>query len=76
MSVSATRDLTPGFERDIVVRRPTSGRPRCSSAARWESSSKSTNLLTPWPSLHREWLMLRLRSDWKIGENDVIRPVR
>jgi prolyl oligopeptidase len=66
MSVSATRDLTPGFERDIVVRRPTF----------WTSEvfllrgGKLVKIDKPAdavPSLDREWLLLRLRSDWKVA---------
>jgi prolyl oligopeptidase len=66
MSASATRDLTPGFERDIVTRRPTF----------WTSESflRRDGKLVPidkpddaLASLHREWLLLRLRSDWAAG---------
>lgn len=66
MSVSATRDLTPGFERDIVTRRPTF----------WTSETflRRDDKLIPIEkpadalfSLHREWMLLRLRSDWTAG---------
>jgi prolyl oligopeptidase len=65
MSSSATRDLTPGFERDIVTRRPTF----------WTSETylRRDGKLIPVPkpddalfSLHREWMLLRLRSDWSL----------
>jgi prolyl oligopeptidase len=67
MSSSATRDLTPGFERDIVTRRPTF----------WTSETflrRDGNLVPVKKpddallSLHREWMLLRLRSDWKTGD--------
>ena len=40
-------------------------------AARGQAQSRSRSLATPWPSLDREWLMLRLRSDWKTAEQDL-----
>ena len=46
MSVAATRDLTPGFERDIVMRRPTFWTSEVFLGG--ESSSGSTNQRTPW----------------------------
>ena len=70
MSVSATRDLTPGFERDIVVRRPTFW----TSEVFLRRGGKLVKIEKPADavaSLDREWLLLRLRSDWKIGEQDL-----
>lgn len=67
MSVAAYRDLTPGFERDFVSRQITF----------W------TNELFLWrdgrlvkvakpddanASVHREWLLIELRTPWSIGE--------
>jgi prolyl oligopeptidase len=66
MSVSASRDLTPGFERDIVTRKPSF----------WTSESflRRDGKLIPITkpddavlTLHREWILLRLRSDWTAG---------
>ncbi|HZW34739.1 MAG TPA: prolyl oligopeptidase family serine peptidase [Isosphaeraceae bacterium] len=66
MGVSAVRDLTPGFERDIITRRPTF----------WTSEYflRRQGKLIPIEkpddadaALHRQWLLLRLRSDWAIG---------
>jgi prolyl oligopeptidase len=66
MNAGAFCDLTPGFERDIVVRRPTF----------WTSETylrrDGTLLKIDKPddarvSFHREWLLVQLRSDWTIG---------
>ena len=66
MVVAAFRDLTPGFERDIIVRRPTF----------WTTESflrqggalvKIDKPDDARASLHREWLLLQLRSDWTRG---------
>jgi prolyl oligopeptidase len=67
MSVSATRDLTPGFERDIVVRRPTFW----TSEVFLRRGGKLVHIDKPADSvasLEREWLLLRLRSEWKVGD--------
>ncbi len=67
MSVSAMRDLTPGFERDIVLRRPTFW----TSELFLRRGGKLLKVEKPddaVASLTREWLILRLRSDWKTGE--------
>ena len=66
MSVSATRDLTPGFERDIVVRRPTFW----TSEVFLRRGGKLVKIDKPADaviSLDRQWLLLRLRSDWKVA---------
>jgi prolyl oligopeptidase len=66
MGVSAVRDLTPGFERDIISRRPTF----------WTSETflRREGRMIPIEkpadaeaALHRQWLLLRLRSDWAAG---------
>ncbi len=66
MSAGAFRDLTPGFERDIVVRRPTF----------WTTETflrrDGTLIKIDKPSdarvsFHREWLLVQLRSDWTVG---------
>ena len=74
MSVSAMRDLTPGFERDIVVRRPTFW----TSEVFLRRDGKLVKIDKPddaVASLHREWLLLQLRSDWKPAARR-IRPGR
>jgi prolyl oligopeptidase len=67
MSVSAVRDLTPGYERDLVVRRPTFWTSEL-YVRRDGTLVKIEKPADAEPSLIREWLFLRLRSDWKIGE--------
>jgi prolyl oligopeptidase len=67
MGVFATRDLTPGHERDLIVRRPTFW----TSEVFLRRGGKLVKIEKPVDaesSLHREWLFLRLRSDWKTGE--------
>ena len=66
MGVSAFRDLTPGFERDIVIRSPTFW----TSEYFLRRDGKLIKIEKPddaRPFLHREWLLLHLRSDWSIG---------
>ncbi|MGI6455829.1 MAG: prolyl oligopeptidase family serine peptidase [bacterium] len=66
VSVSAYRDLTPGFERDFIRRSPTF----------WTSEfylRKDDELIRidvpddSRSSVHREWLYVHLRSDWETG---------
>jgi prolyl oligopeptidase len=66
MSVMAYRDLTPGFERDIVIRRPTFWTSDCFLRRDGElvKIEKPGDAVA---SLHREWLLLRLRSQWTVG---------
>lgn len=67
MGLSATRDLTPGYERDLVIRRPTFW----TSEVYLRRGGKLIKIEKPADAmamLNREWLLLRLRSDWKIGE--------
>jgi prolyl oligopeptidase len=66
MSVSAERDLTPGFERDVVTRRITLR----TSYAYLRQGDKLQKIEKPDDAivaLHRQWLLLRLRSDWSAG---------
>jgi prolyl oligopeptidase len=66
MSAIAFRDLTPGFERDIVIRRPTFW----TSHVFLRLDSKLTMIEKPDDALvafHRQWLVLRLRSDWTVS---------
>ena len=67
MGVSAHRDLTPGFERDIVVRTPTFWTSEILPPPRRQARSRSRSPTMPAPRLHREWLLLRLRTDWTVG---------
>ena len=67
MSVSAFRDQTPGFERDFVTRQ----------IAFYDSETfvrgkdgKLTRIDVPTDAstgVHREWLLIEPRSDWKVG---------
>ncbi|NBV45051.1 MAG: S9 family peptidase [Planctomycetia bacterium] len=66
MSVSAFVDRTPGFVRELVVRQMTF----------WTNELHQLRdgklVRVPKPddanaSLHREWLLLELRSDWEVG---------
>lgn len=66
VGVSAVRDLTAGFERDFVLR----------SVTFWTSEfylrrdGKLIKIEKPDDanaSVHREWLLLELRSEWKVG---------
>ena len=62
---AAFRDLTPGFERDVVVRRPTFWTTeiflrRDGKLVKIDKPDNAT------ASFHREWLLLQLRSDWTI----------
>jgi prolyl oligopeptidase len=66
MAATAFRDLTPGFERDIVVRRPTFW----TSEVFLREGSRLIKIDKPDDALayfHREWLLLQLRSRWEIG---------
>ena len=66
MSAVAFRDLTPGFERDVVVRRPTFW----TSETFLRRDGKLVKIDKPddaRASFHREWLLLQLRSDWTVG---------
>ncbi len=66
MSVAASRDLTPGFERDLVSRRPTFW----TSEYFLRRDLKLIPIAKPDDALvylHREWILIRLRSDWTVG---------
>jgi prolyl oligopeptidase len=66
MSVNGHRDLTPGFERDIITRRPTF----FTSETFLRRDGKLIRIAKPddaTASFHREWLMIRLRTDWAVG---------
>ena len=66
MSVTAWRDLTPGFERDVVVRQKTFYTSemflrRDGGLVKIEKPDDAT------AAVHREWLVLELRSPWTVG---------
>ena len=66
MSATGFRDLTPGFERDIIVRRPTFW----TSETFLRQSGQLVKIDKPDDarvSFHREWLFVQLRSDWAVG---------
>ena len=66
MTVAAFRDLTPGFERDVIVRRPTFW----TSELYLRRDGKLVKIDKPDDAralLHREWLLVQLRSDWAVG---------
>jgi prolyl oligopeptidase len=66
MVISAHRDLTPGFERDFIFRRPTFW----TIEAFYRKGEELIRLDIPEdsiPTIHREWLCLTLRSDWAVG---------
>jgi prolyl oligopeptidase len=65
MSVTAWRDLTPGFERDFVVRQKTFYTSemflrRDGRLVRIEKPDDAS------AAVHREWLLLELRSPWTV----------
>ena len=65
MNAAAYRDLTPGFERDIVIRRPTFW----TTETFLRRDGKLIKIDKPddaRASFHREWLLLQLRSDWTV----------
>ena len=66
MSASAFRDLTTGFERDIVVRRPTfwTNETFLRRDGKLKKIDKPDDARA---SFVREWLLLQLRSDWTVG---------
>ena len=66
MSVTGYRDLTPGFERDFVVRQKTFYTSdfflrRDGGLIKVEKPDDAN------ASVHREWLLVELRSDWEAG---------
>ena len=66
MGASAFRDLTPGFERDIVIRRPTfwTSEVFLRQGGKLRKIEKPDDALA---SFDRQWLLVRLRSDWAVG---------
>jgi prolyl oligopeptidase len=67
MIVVGYRDLTPGFERDFVVRKPTFW----TSETFLRRDGRLVRIEVPDDakmSVHREWLLVELRSDWEVGD--------
>jgi len=64
--VSAGHDTTPGFERDFVYRGVTfwTNEVRVLRGDEWVEVEKPADANA---SMHREWLFLELRTDWKVG---------
>jgi len=67
MSVTAWRDLTPGFERDFVVRQKTfySNEMFLRRDGRLVKIDKPDDATA---AVHREWLLLELRSPWTVAD--------
>ncbi|MFM9194684.1 MAG: S9 family peptidase, partial [Planctomycetia bacterium] len=66
MSVTAFRDLTPGFERDFVARQITFW----TNELFLRRDGKLVKIEKPDDanaSVHREWLLVELRSPWAVG---------
>jgi len=66
MSVTAWRDLTPGFERDVVVRQ----KAFYSSEMFLRRDGRLVRIDKPddaTAGLHREWLLMELRSPWTVA---------
>jgi prolyl oligopeptidase len=67
MSVTAWRDLTPGFERDFVLRQKTF----YTSEFFLRREGSLVQIAKPddaVAAVHREWLLIELRSRWEIPE--------
>ncbi len=67
MVVYAFRDLTPGFERDFVARLPSFW----TSEKFLRRNGQLDRINVPddaKSSVNREWLLVELRTDWKIGD--------
>jgi prolyl oligopeptidase len=67
MVVGAFRDLTPGFERDFVIRRPSFW----TSRLMLRREDELIPIEVPddaKTSVHREWLIVELRTDWQPQE--------
>ena len=67
MAVSAVHDPTPGFERDLVFRRPSFFTQECHLLGRDGSLARLDLPADAEPDFHREWLLIRLRSAWTLG---------
>ncbi|MBU6222218.1 MAG: prolyl oligopeptidase family serine peptidase [Planctomycetes bacterium] len=66
MGVGAYRDLTPGFERDFVYRQITFW----TNELFLRRDGHLVKIAKPddaSASVHREWLLIELRSDWELG---------
>ena len=65
MVVSAWRDLTPGFDRDVVIRQKTfySNEMFVRHGRQFVKIDKPDDANA---TVHREWLLIELRSDWAV----------
>ena len=66
MASAPTASLTPGFERDIIVRPPTF----FTNETFLRRDGKLVKIDKPddaTASFHREWMLVRLRTDWTVG---------
>ena len=66
VAVSAYRDLTPGFDRDVVIRSITF----YSNEMFLRRGGQLVKIEKPddaEAAIHREWLLLTLRTDWAVG---------
>jgi prolyl oligopeptidase len=66
MGARAHRELTPGFERDVVVRQPSFW----TTEVFLRREGKLVKIDKPddaVASFHRQWLLIRLRTDWTTG---------
>nr|WP_306601732.1 prolyl oligopeptidase family serine peptidase [Geothrix sp. 21YS21S-2] len=67
MEAVAYHDPAPGFERDFLVRKPTFFTNEFFLLAKDGSRRKVDVPLDAEPSLHREWLTVKLRTSWTVG---------
>ena len=67
MAVEASHDPTPGFERDLVVRLPSFFTRELHLVGRDGALTRIDLPPDADPELHRQWLLIRLRSPWKPG---------
>jgi len=67
MSVEARHDPTEGFERDFIVRRPSFFTEELHRLGRDGAPVRVELPLDAETDVHREWLLIRLRSPWSAG---------
>ena len=67
MEAVAYHDPAPGFERDFLFRKPTFFTNEFFLLAKDGSRRKVEVPLDAEPSLHREWLTVKLRTSWTVG---------
>ncbi|MEO5626121.1 MAG: prolyl oligopeptidase family serine peptidase, partial [Dokdonella sp.] len=67
LAISASRDLTPGFERDFVNRAIDFYSSETFERSREGTLTKIDVPLDAVVDSHREWLLIQPRSEWKVG---------